>query len=141
LLRHIFTDMPDRREAVARTLASHGSRRRYVSRNRQDLYVAKSGEWVRRHSVEIVDGWFADKNLSGAQMRANLRRALRTVGLRLGTDVIIHWHARRDHTHQTTIDGLAHRRESDAKSICTAAISVSPAATTARTTGELGPRG
>jgi hypothetical protein len=99
LLRHVLTEMPDQREAVATALASHGSRRRYIARDRQSLYVGKSVDWVHRHSVDIVDGWFADKNLSGAQMRANLHRALQAVGLRMGTDVIINWHARWGQTH------------------------------------------
>jgi len=101
LLREIFTEMPGQREPVANALASHGSRRRYLSRDRQSLFVGKSPDWVRRHSAEIVDGWFADKNLSGAQMRTNLRRALQTAGLRIGTDVIINWRSRWSRTRGT----------------------------------------
>ncbi|MFZ5557673.1 MAG: hypothetical protein ACOZDY_13290 [Pseudomonadota bacterium] len=94
VMREVFTDFPDKQEAVAAALAAHGQTRSYISRTRNALYTEKSDEWINRHCDALVPGWFIDKNLCGGAMRTNIRRAVAAVGLTLGHDVVINWRAR-----------------------------------------------
>lgn len=92
VLRHLWTDFPELREAMAMAIARFGARRRYVAKNRGDLFKGKSLEWVHRNSRPLVDGWFADTNLNFERMTALLPVAVRAAGLKWGVDLTVYWH-------------------------------------------------
>lgn len=94
LMRHLIEDFPDRLDDLLRTLHSIGRSRKYLTRDRSDLFAAKAPEWVLRHSTELLEGWYVDTNLCESMMDRILREAVRSVGLKWGEDVIIRWRSR-----------------------------------------------
>jgi hypothetical protein len=62
-----------------------------VSREQGLLFTAKSDDWIRRHSVVLVEGWYADTNLSRERIRTLLPVAVRAAGLRWDDDVKVFW--------------------------------------------------
>jgi hypothetical protein len=91
VLRHLLADFPNKADEIASALRAGGRRRRYLARNLSELNLGKSVAWVREHSANLGNGWFADKNLGQDRMEKNLRRALAAVGLQIASDVRIRW--------------------------------------------------
>jgi hypothetical protein len=91
VLRGLWAAVPDRRGQMAAAMSSRGTARRYVDEDRQRLFIGKPDEWVRRYSVELSEGWYADTNLSVERMRVLLPAAVRAAGWRWGDDVRVFW--------------------------------------------------
>lgn len=95
LLRRLWTDFPERREAMARAMAARGWCRVYVARSATELFPGKSETWARKHSRALVEGWMIDSNLNHARIRMLLRLAVATCNLKWGVDVLIYWRSER----------------------------------------------
>ena len=65
-----------------------GRKRRYISRNIEEIYPDKPD--LRESSIErLPDGWWVGTNLNNRQKEALVRAAVEVAGLRLGTDIVI----------------------------------------------------
>jgi hypothetical protein len=93
LLRKLWTDFPDRREAMARAVARHGLSRRYVSSSVGQLFRWMSESDAKKYSRELIDGWFIDTNINLERMRRILPAAVAAAGLTWGLDVRVYWRA------------------------------------------------
>lgn len=91
ILRHIQTALPARWDEVAARLAARGRCRRYLARSPEALFPGRPSAWADAHCVALQDGWFADTNLSAAQIRTLAREAVAAAGLRWDVDVVPHW--------------------------------------------------
>ncbi len=91
LLRRLWNDFPELRDAMAAAMASRGTVRCYVAKNREELFPGKTTGWIQRYSVQLVDGWYADTHLNTERMKALLPAAVRTAGMRWGADVRVFW--------------------------------------------------
>ena len=91
VLRRLWAAVPDRRGAMAAAMSSRGTARRYVAEDRQRLFMGKPDVWIRRYSVELSEGWYADTNLSVERMRVLLPIAVRAAGWKWGEDVRVFW--------------------------------------------------
>jgi hypothetical protein len=101
LLRRLWSDFPDCRQAMAEAMISNSRSRRYVAPTSRELFRAKSAGWAERHSRHLLDGWYADTNLNPGQMHTILAAAVAATGLQWGQDVKVYWrptpiHARLD---------------------------------------------
>jgi predicted type IV restriction endonuclease len=67
-------------------LPKHGKRRRYVARNREDLYPERE-DLALSHSYELEPGWWIGTNYSTASVRRMIMMACEVAGLRFGKDV------------------------------------------------------
>lgn len=86
ILRRLWSDFPDRRDAMATAMAMRGTSRRYVAKSPVELFEAKSEQWARQYRAPLADGWYADTNLNAERMKAILPAAARAAGLRWGED-------------------------------------------------------
>jgi hypothetical protein len=91
LLKRLWTEFSDSREAMAAAANRHTRSRAYVARARETLFQGKSAEWTRRHSRRLIDEWFVDTNMNPGQMQAILRSMVTAVGLEWGRDVSVNW--------------------------------------------------
>lgn len=91
VLRGLRAAVPERRASMAAAMSCRGMARSYVAEDRQRLFLGKPDGWVRRHSVELSEGWYADTNLSVERMRVLLPVAVRAAGWRWGDDVRVFW--------------------------------------------------
>ena len=91
LLRNVFSDFPEKRDAIAHAVSRRGYSRRYIATCREALFQNKTVEWARRHSYCIADGWNMDTNIGLAKIRKILHAAVRTVDLDWESDVKIFW--------------------------------------------------
>lgn len=91
LLRRLWTEFPDRREAMANAMGRYGTTRTYVARTRAELFPGHSPAWACRYSRTLVEGWFVDTNLNRERMRRILPAAVAAAGLTWGKDVKIYW--------------------------------------------------
>jgi hypothetical protein len=91
VLRRLWRDFPELREAMAEAMSNCGSSRTYVARTKQDLYKYQSAAFAERYGRELVDGWFVDTNLNRERMQRILPMAVRAGGLRWGGDVRVYW--------------------------------------------------
>ena len=91
VLRRLWRELPERRDAMAVAMAQRGTSRRYVSQERGRLFSGKSEGWVQKYSVRLVDGWYADTNLSVERIRTLLPTAVRAAGLNWGDEVKVFW--------------------------------------------------
>jgi predicted type IV restriction endonuclease len=67
-------------------LARHGRRRRYVARNRLDLYPDRA-DLAAEHSKEFVPGWRVGTNYSAEQIRKIMALAAQVAGLTMGVEI------------------------------------------------------
>ena len=95
LLRRLWTDFPEKREAMAKAMGNCGTTRTYVATSIAELFAAHPTEWAQRHSRTLVVGWYVDVNLNLERMRRLLPAAVRAAGFKLGHDVKIYWRATR----------------------------------------------
>lgn len=93
LLRRLWTDFPDHREAMAKAMGCYGTTRTYVATTLAELFPARSTAWAQRHSRVLVEGWYVDVNLNPERMRRILPAAVKAAGLKWGKDVKIYWRA------------------------------------------------
>lgn len=91
VLRGLWAAVPERRGAMAAAMSCRGTARCYVAVDRQRLFSGKPDGWVRRHSVELSEGWYADTNLSVRRMQVLLPAAVRAAGWKWGDDVRVFW--------------------------------------------------
>jgi hypothetical protein len=67
-------------------LPKHGKRRRFLARNREDLYPERE-DLALSHSHELAPGWWIGTNYSTASIRKMIMMACEVAGLRFGRDV------------------------------------------------------
>jgi hypothetical protein len=91
LLRRLWTNFPDRREAMAKAMSRYGTTRTYVAKTLTDLFPGQPTLWAQRYSRTLVDGWYVDTNLNRERMRRILPAAVGVAGLKWGEDVKIYW--------------------------------------------------
>lgn len=91
VLECLARDMPEALPMIAQQLQAHGRLRRYLARTPEQLFPGHSPQWAQDHSVQIIEGWYADTNLSLDQKQTLLRRVLQAAGLQRGTDVVLVW--------------------------------------------------
>ncbi|MBI2770539.1 MAG: hypothetical protein HYX47_13015 [Burkholderiales bacterium] len=95
LLRRLWTDFPERREAMARAMGARGYSRAYVARSAALLFPGKPAPWAAKFSRHLVDGWVIDTNLNRPRIATLLRVAVGAAGLRWGEAVQVYWWATR----------------------------------------------
>lgn len=93
LLRRLWTEFPEQREAMARAVGMYGTTRAYVAKTRAELFPGQSPAFAQRYSRTLVDGWFVDTNLNKERMRRILPAAVAAAGLKWGHDVKAYWRA------------------------------------------------
>ena len=93
LLRKLWTDFPEKREAMANALASRGTSRCYVARSSAALFRDQPEDFAVRHSRALVDDWFVDTNLNKARIRTLSIVAVQAAGLKWNVDVKVYWRA------------------------------------------------
>lgn len=91
LLHRLWTEFPDRRDAMARAIGCHGRTRKYVATSLADLFADQSPEFARQHGRPLIDGWYVDTNLNVERMRRILPAAVNAAGLKWGKDVKVYW--------------------------------------------------
>lgn len=92
LLRRLWTEFPEHREAMAKAMGHYGTSRAYVATTLAELFPDRSTAWGQRHSRELVSGWYVDTNLNLKRMRRILPAAVATAGLEWNKDVKVYWH-------------------------------------------------
>lgn len=98
LLRRLWVDYPEQREAIVRAMRARGYTRGYVGRSTADLFPGKQSAWAARFCRPLVDGWLIDTNLNRSRIATLLRVAVAAAGLRWGDTVHVQWRATRsDH--------------------------------------------
>ena len=91
VLKRIWREFPELREKIADRLKRESYSRSYVAVTPTALFDVWP-EWkARRHSVVLVDGWYADRNVGQKQMARVLRIAAEVAGLRWGADIRVEW--------------------------------------------------
>ncbi len=93
LLRRLWIEYPEHREAMEQAMGLHGNTRAYVARTREGLFPGQPLPWAQRYSRQLVDGWYVDTNLNRERMRRILPAAVRAAGLKWGQDVKAYWRA------------------------------------------------
>lgn len=94
LLRRLWTEFPERRDAMAQAMGIYGNTRAYVARTLEALFPGQPLPWAQRHCRQLVEGWYVDTNLNRERMRRILPAAVRTAGLKWGlVDVKAYWRA------------------------------------------------
>jgi len=93
LLRRLWTEYPDRRDAMAKAMGAHGTTRTYAARTREELFPGQATSWAQRNSRTLVDGWYVDTNLNCERMRRILPAAVEAAGLKWGKEVKAYWRA------------------------------------------------
>ena len=93
LLRRLWTEYPERRDAMAKAVGLHGTTRAYVARSLDELFPGQALHWAQRYSRQLVEGWYVDTNLNRERMRRILPAAVRAAGLRWGEEVKVYWRA------------------------------------------------
>jgi hypothetical protein len=91
LLKCLWTDYPERREAMAEAVSYFGNTRAYVARSPEALFQGRAASWARKHSRELMAGWYVDTNLNPERMRRIIPAAVQAAGLRWGQDVRTFW--------------------------------------------------
>ncbi|WP_374657139.1 hypothetical protein [Inhella sp.] len=95
LLKRLWVDFPNAREAMASAVGVYGRTRAYVAKSREALFPGQPASFSQRHSRILVDDWYVDTNLNRERMRRILPAAVRAAGLRWGEDVRVYWRATR----------------------------------------------
>jgi hypothetical protein len=116
LLRRLWNEFPNLREAMAAAMARNGITRCYVAKTQKELFPGRSEDWVEAHSKVIVEGWYADVTQDQKWRSKILRSAVIAAGLKWGIDVKVHWRPTmmptRDESRQTTVQTETATRES-----------------------------
>jgi hypothetical protein len=91
LMRRLWTEFPEQRNAMAAAARRNGRSRSYVARTPEELFRDQSAQWARQQSRLLVDGWFVDTNMNPKQMQTILKSVVAAVGLAWGRDVKVVW--------------------------------------------------
>lgn len=91
LLRRLWIDFPERRKEMAAAMGARGATRTYVATTRAGLFPQRHLGWAMQHSRPLVEGWYADTNLSRERMRVLLPAAVAAAGLKWRQDVKVYW--------------------------------------------------
>ena len=91
LLRRLWTEFPERRDAMAQAMGVYGNTRVYVARSVEALFPGQPLPWAQRYSRQLVEGWYVDTNLNRERMRRILPAAVRAAGLKWGEGVKAYW--------------------------------------------------
>ncbi len=91
LLRRLWTEFPEHRDAMAKAMGRHGTTRVYVAKTRAELFPDRPIAWALRYSRPLVDGWCLDTNLNRERMSRILPAAVAVAGLKWGRDVKAYW--------------------------------------------------
>jgi len=91
LLRRLWTECPDHREAMAKAMGRYGTTRAYAAKTLAELFPGQPTAWAKRHSRTLVDGWYVDTNLNHERMRRILPAAVESAGLQWSKDLKIYW--------------------------------------------------
>ena len=91
LLRRLWIDFPDHREAMAKAMSHYGTTRSYVAKTPAELFPGQSTNWAQKYSRQLVEGWYVDTNLNRERMRRILPAAARVAGLKWGEDIKAYW--------------------------------------------------
>lgn len=91
LLRRLWTDFPERREAMARAMCARGYSRAYVARSSEELFPGKPASWTSKFSRKLVDDWLIDTNLNRPRIMTLIRVAVTAAALTWGKDVQVYW--------------------------------------------------
>ena len=67
LLRRLWTEFPERRDAMAQAMGVYGNTRVYVARSVEALFPGQPLPWAQRYSRQLVEGWYVDTNLNSAR--------------------------------------------------------------------------
>ena len=91
LLRRLWTDFPEHREAMAHAVGCYGRTRAYVAKTPGDLFPDWPISKAHRYSRSLVAGWYVDTNLNRERMHKILPAAVAAAGQRWGHDVKTYW--------------------------------------------------
>jgi hypothetical protein len=91
LLRRLWTDFPDRREAMARAMGRDSRIRPYVAKSLTDLFPGQTQAFCLRYGRRLLDDWYVDTNLNPRQMPVILSAAVTAAGLKMENEVKIYW--------------------------------------------------
>lgn len=95
LLRRLWTDRAQQREAMARAMGARGYSRAYVARSAAELFPGKPPAWASKFSRVLVDDWVMDTNLNRPRIATLMRVAVAAAGLAWGDDVQVYWRGTR----------------------------------------------
>ncbi|MDO8280687.1 MAG: hypothetical protein Q7T63_21550 [Burkholderiaceae bacterium] len=95
LMRRLWTDFPEMREAMARAMGARGYSRAYIARTPAELFPGKRAAWAAKFSRSLVDGWVIDTNLNRPRIATLMRVAVSATALSWGKDVQAYWRATR----------------------------------------------
>ncbi len=107
LLRRLWTEFPDQREAMARAMGLQGTTRAYVAKTRAELFPGQPASFACRFSRTLVEGWYLDTNLNRERMHRILPAAVRAAGLKWGQDVKAYWRSTRIPASDSTAEDRA----------------------------------
>lgn len=91
LLKRLWNDYPDKRDVMAVAAKQFGHNRKYISSDRKSLFLGKDDRWIRKHSRELVDGWYMDINVTPERIHKILPAVVSSVGLKWGEDAVVIW--------------------------------------------------
>ncbi len=91
LLRRLWIEFPEHRDAMAKAMGRLGRTRVYVAKSFTELFPDRPIGWVLRYSSLLVDGWYMDTNLNRERMSRILSAAVAVAGLRWGSEVKVYW--------------------------------------------------
>ena len=106
VLRRLWTDFPEKREAIACAVSTKGRTRAYLARTATQLFPGRALAWTQLHSRLLAYGWYVDTNLSCNQMSGLLPVAVVAAGLKWGEDVKAYWGSAEVQIER--VDGLNH---------------------------------
>lgn len=93
LLRKLWNDFPERREAMASAMGRYGYSRNYVATSVEGLFSGMPAHKAKKFSRRLIDGWYVDSNINLERMRRILPAAVKAAGLNMNDDVRIYWWA------------------------------------------------
>lgn len=91
LLRNLWKNYPDKREAMAMAAKRCGNNRSYISSARECLFKGKTNWWIKKHSRELLDGWYMDNNVTPERIHKILPNVVYAAGLKWGEEVRVFW--------------------------------------------------
>lgn len=96
LLRKLWNDFPERREAMAYAMGRYGYSRNYVAASVEGLFSGMPAYKARKFSRRLIDGWYVDTNINLERMRRILPAAVHAAGLKINEEVRIFWWAEKN---------------------------------------------
>ncbi len=91
LLRAIASGSQNAMARTAAALKCGTQTRSFLATCPTQLFKSQTPDWAAGHSRRVIEGWYADTNLSLQLKKKLIRRILRANDLREGSDVVIVW--------------------------------------------------